>query len=70
MSLTGHSQSIGTEEDYGGGQLKEVAKYVPGRQGEMAAEVQGWKEEQLALEASGDYFFSLNRYLFVVRWLA
>ena len=56
-----------TEEDYGGGQLKEVAKYIAGGQGEIAAEAQAWKDEQLALEASGEYFFSLNRYLFVVR---
>ena len=56
-----------TEQDYGGGQLKAVAKYVVDRQGEIAAEAQAWKDEQLALEASGDYFFSLNRYLFVVR---
>jgi hypothetical protein len=56
-----------TEENYGGGQLKEVAKYVSARQNEIAAEAQAWKDEQLALEASGDYFFSLNRYLFVVR---
>jgi arsenite methyltransferase len=56
-----------TEEDYGGGQLKAVAKYVAGRQGELAAEAQAWKEEQFALAASGEYFFSLNRYLFVAR---
>jgi hypothetical protein len=40
---------------------------IADRQGEIAAEAQAWKDEQLALEASGEYFFSLNRYLFVVR---
>jgi len=54
-------------EDYSGGQLQEVAKYIAGRKGEIAAEAQAWKDEQLALEASGEYFFSLNRYLFVAR---
>jgi hypothetical protein len=44
-----------------------VAKYIAGRQGEIAAEAQAWKDEQLALEASGEYFFSLNRYLFIAR---
>ena len=56
-----------TEEDYSGGQLKEVAKYVAGGHGATAAEAQAWKDELLALEASGEYFFSLNRYLFVAR---
>jgi arsenite methyltransferase len=56
-----------TEEDYSGSQLKEVAKYIAGLQGDIAAEAQAWKDEQLALEATGDYFFSLNRYLFSAR---
>jgi hypothetical protein len=56
-----------TEEDYSGGQLKEIAKYVAGRHGMTTAEAQAWKDELLALEASGEYFFSLNRYLFVAR---
>ena len=56
-----------TEQDYSGSQLKEVARYVGGRQDQIADEAQAWKDEQLALGASGDYFFSLNRYLFVAR---
>lgn len=54
-----------TEETYGGGQLKEVARYVAAQQDEVAGEAQAWKDEQLALHESGEYFFSLNRYLFV-----
>jgi len=56
-----------TEQDYGGGQLKEVAKYIAARQGEIARESDAWKEDVLALTQSGDYFFSLNRYLVVAR---
>ena len=56
-----------TDEDYSGSQLKEVAKYIAGLQGDIAAEAQAWRDEQLALEASGDYFFSLNRYLYSAR---
>ena len=56
-----------TEETYSGGQLNEVAKYIANRPDEIAAEAQAWKDEQLALAESGDYFFSLNRYLFVAR---
>ncbi len=54
-----------TGENYGGGQLNEVTKYVGSRQDDVASEAQAWKDEQLALAESGDYFFSLNRYLFV-----
>jgi ubiquinone/menaquinone biosynthesis C-methylase UbiE len=56
-----------TEDDYSGGQLREIAKYVADQRGAVAAEVQAWKSELLALADSGDYFFSLNRYLFVAR---
>lgn len=56
-----------TDDDYSGSQLKEIAKYVGGRRGAAAGEAQAWKDELLALAASGDYFFSLNRYLFVAR---
>jgi len=56
-----------TDEDYGGGQLKEVAKYIAARKTEIASEADAWKKEQLELEAAGEYFFSLNRYMFVAR---
>lgn len=56
-----------TEEDYSGGQLREIARYV-GRQPDAAgAEAAAWKDDLLALAASGEYFFSLNRYLIVAR---
>lgn len=56
-----------TEADYSGGQLHEIAKFVAGRHGVTAKEARAWEDELLALAASGDYFFSLNRYLFVAR---
>ncbi len=37
---------------------------VPGRQGLTEADVAAWKDELNDLSESGDYFFSLNRYLF------
>jgi arsenite methyltransferase len=40
-----------------------ITEFVPGRQGLTEADVQAWAED---LEALGDdYFFSLNRYLFL-----
>lgn len=55
------------EETYGGSQLQEFAKYVAGRNGITEEEAHAWKDDLLALAAAGDYFFSLNRYLFVAR---
>lgn len=56
-----------TDKDYSGHQLNEVAKYIAGSSSDIAAEAESWKKEQLELQMSGDYFFSLNRYLIVAR---
>lgn len=56
-----------TDDAYSGGQLGEIVKFVAGRRGTTAGEAQAWKDELLALAVSGDYFFSLNRFLFVAR---
>lgn len=56
-----------TDADYGGGQLKEVAKYIAGRPGGIAREAEAWKADVLGLAAVDEYFFSLNRYLFIAR---
>jgi len=40
-----------------------IAAFVPGRAGVTAADVNAWAEDLTGLGA--DYFFSLNRYLFL-----
>jgi len=40
-----------------------IAAFVPGRAGVTAADVNAWAEDLTRLGA--DYFFSLNRYLFL-----
>jgi arsenite methyltransferase len=47
---------------YSGGLLPIVARFVTGRDGWTAAEVDGWVADLRKLGA--DYFFSLNRYVF------
>jgi arsenite methyltransferase len=47
---------------YSGGLLPIVTRFVTGRDGWTAAEVDGWAAELRTLGA--DYFFSLNRYVF------
>jgi hypothetical protein len=42
-----------------------IAGFVAGRQGLSAEEAQAWADELRELGERGDYFFSLNRYLFV-----
>ena len=50
---------------FSAGMLGLVAEYVPGRGGVTADETRAWADD---LESLGDdYFFSLNRYLFVAR---
>ena len=52
---------------YSGSQLTEVAKYVGGK-GELSVdEAQAWEADIRTLAARGEYFFALNRYLFVVQ---
>jgi hypothetical protein len=49
---------------YSEGMAELIADFVPGRQGLTEADVAAWKDELNDLSESGDYFFSLNRYLF------
>jgi arsenite methyltransferase len=49
---------------YSEGMTELIADFVPGRQGLTEADVAAWKDELNDLSESGDYFFSLNRYLF------
>lgn len=51
---------------YSGGMLGLVAAYVAGRGGGVAAdEATAWANDLMSL--GDDYFFSLNRYLFVAK---
>lgn len=47
--------------------LELIAAFVPGRQGITAEEAQDWADELRQFGAGGEYFFSLNRYLFLAR---
>ena len=44
-----------------------MAAFVPGRQGITEAEVAAWVADLRELGAADNYFFSLNRYLFLAR---
>ena len=44
-----------------------MAVFVPGRQGITEAEVAAWVADLRELGAADNYFFSLNRYLFLAR---
>jgi arsenite methyltransferase len=49
---------------YSEGMAELVADFVPGRQGLTETDAAAWRDELNDLSRSGDYFFSLNRYLF------
>lgn len=53
-------------DTYSYGIIDFVASFVPGRRGVTAEEAKAWAEELRALGEGGAYFFSLNRYLFLV----
>jgi hypothetical protein len=44
-----------------------IADFVTGRQGLTEADTEAWSEDLNDLSRSGDYFLSLNRYLFRAR---
>jgi SAM-dependent methyltransferase len=50
-------------QTYSAGVLGMIAEFASGRQGITSEEAEAWEEDLRALGA--DYFFSLNRYLFV-----
>jgi hypothetical protein len=51
------------ENSFSAGLIGFVSAFVPGRHGLTAAETQAWADDLVALKE--DYFFSLNRYVFV-----
>jgi arsenite methyltransferase len=50
-------------QSYSAGLIELVSAFVPGRQGITPAETTAWADDLIAL--GRDYFFSVNRYLFV-----
>jgi SAM-dependent methyltransferase len=53
------------QETYSAGMMVMVQAYVTGRRGVTAADAQAWADDLRGL--GDDYFFSLNRYLFLAR---
>jgi ubiquinone/menaquinone biosynthesis C-methylase UbiE len=53
------------ENTYSGSQVIELARYVVSKGGVSAAEANAWEEDLRLLAKRGEYFFSLNRYVFV-----
>jgi ubiquinone/menaquinone biosynthesis C-methylase UbiE len=54
------------DNTYGKGMLKMMAAFAPGRNGVSQSEADAWFAEFATLGADGKFFFSLNRYLFLV----
>jgi ubiquinone/menaquinone biosynthesis C-methylase UbiE len=53
------------DDTYGKGMLAMIATFVVGRNGISQTEADAWFAEFATLGAQGEFFFSLNRYLFV-----
>ncbi len=51
---------------YSAGIVFGVESFVPGRRGVTSEEVAAWAADLRTLGDRGEYFFSVNRYLFVV----
>jgi len=52
---------------YSAGMMQLIAKFVPGRRGVTDEEAAAWLADLQDLGARGEYFFSINRYLFLAR---
>ncbi len=53
------------DNTYGKGMLEMMAAFAPGRKGVSQSEAEAWFAEFTSLDADGEFFFSLNRYLFL-----
>jgi len=54
------------ENSYSAGILQGIEAFVPGRNGITEEDAHAWSADLRALGEAGEYFFSVNRYLFVV----
>ncbi len=52
---------------YSAGMMQLIANFVPGRRGVTDEEAAAWLADLRDLGARGEYFFSINRYLFLAR---
>jgi arsenite methyltransferase len=50
------------ENTFGHGTARNIAAFVPGRQGLTGADAEAWLADLRARDADGEYLFSLNRY--------
>ncbi len=50
---------------YAAGMLRMIMNFVSGRSGVSEAEAKTWYDDLIAGEGRGDFFFSLNRYMFL-----
>jgi SAM-dependent methyltransferase len=55
------------ERTYSAGMMGFVANFVPGHRGVTEEEAAAWLAELRELAERGEYFFSINRYLFLAR---
>ncbi|MEX0959936.1 MAG: methyltransferase domain-containing protein [Burkholderiales bacterium] len=53
-------------DTYSAGMIEVIAGYVAGRPGIPENEVRAWKDDLAERARRGEYFFSLNRYVFMV----
>ena len=53
------------DDTLSGGIMKLIGAFVPGRQGVTAGEAEEWANDLRKLAGTGEYFFSLNHYLFL-----
>ncbi|WP_426560757.1 methyltransferase domain-containing protein [Angustibacter sp. McL0619] len=52
---------------FSAGVMQLIANFVPGRRGVTEEDASAWLADLQALGAGGEYFFSVNRYLFLAR---
>ncbi|MGV3741509.1 MAG: hypothetical protein ACO1NO_04290, partial [Burkholderiaceae bacterium] len=54
-----------SEDSFSNRMIDMIGSFVVGRKGVTAEEVDAWAQELRALGRQGEYFFSLNRYVFI-----
>jgi len=52
-------------DSYSGGLLEGIRLFIPGRRGLSSEDADAWAADLRALGEAGEYFFSVNRYLFM-----
>jgi hypothetical protein len=53
------------ENTYSHGMMDLISSFVPGRNGVTKEEAEAWVDDLRKIGEKGEYFFSLNRYLFL-----